>query len=446
MEVPKPLANLVSYANSVEQGASERLFTMSAMIITPTDQIPLLIPTGFACLSLFGIHHADDMKLKAQLQPGVYQNSVLTNKDNLYIEIVERQGYTQTKYRFRAFPLHDSSAAMSANNTALADLTTKDSLNMVEVQFQLMDIGYAKLRTETVADHMLMCTLDNVLHYQLTKFGEQLNLTGADAFRGVDIEYPFDNTRVFKQVIIPPMPLSKLAEFLQQDDQFGFYSRGMSSYYRKGMWYIFPPLKIGRYDSARKVANIYALPSDVFPTLKNSWFEDDKVLTILSTGEGDNTDGSDIHKLNHGSGKRVISPDAVMGETGRYYAKGQALTTRADSLSEYKTSQRGSGEENIPFHATPTNNLCKLLSQNAYTDGSIVSRTWHNSSRNRIVPGMPCRYYFMNGSDAMMYREGTIVSIRSEYQQDTQNPGQPVFREHSSMEMFLANNVIPAEV
>jgi hypothetical protein len=52
----------------------------------------------------------------------------------------------------------------------------------------------------------------------------------------------------------------------------------------------------------------------------------------------------------------------------------------------------------------------------------------------------------MNGSDAMMYREGTIVSIRSEYQQDTQNPGQPVFREHSSMEMFLANNVIPAEV
>lgn len=445
MELPKPLANLVAYANTIDQGASERIFTMSAMIITPTDQIPLIIPTGFARLALFGVNHSDDCRIKAQLQPGVYQNAVLPVKDNLYIEITERQGYTQTMYRFRAIPLHDSSAPMSANNTALADLSTKDTLNMVQVEFQLLDVGFARLKNETVADHMLMATLDNVLHYQLTKFGEELNLTGGDAFRGVDIEYPFDNTRVFKQVIIPPMPLIKLAEFLQQDDQFGFYSRGMASYYRKGMWYIFPPLKLGRYDNARKVLNLYALPSNIFPTLKNSWFLDDKVLTVMSTGEGENTDGSDIHKQNHGTGKRVVSSDAIMGETGKYYAKGQALTTREDSLSEYKTSQRGSQEESIPFHGTPTNNLCKLLSQNAYTDGSIVSRTWHNSRAIEIVPGMPCRFYFMSGSDAMMYREGSVVSIRSEYQQDTQNPGQPKFREHSTLELFLANNVVPVE-
>lgn len=445
MDVPKPLANLVAYANTIDQGGGERIFTMSAMVITPTEQIPLIVPTGFARLALFGVNHSDDCRIKAQLQPGVYQNNVLPVKDNLYIEVTERQGYTQTMYRFRAIPLHDSSAPMAANNTALADLSTKDSLNMVTVEFQLLDIGYALLKNETVADHMLMATLDNVLHYQLTKFGEQLTLTGGDKWRGVDIEYPYDNTRVFRQVIIPPMPLPKLAEFLQQDDQFGFYSRGMASYYRKGMWYIFPPLKLGRYDNARKVLNIYALPSDVFPTLKNSWFLDDKVLTVLSTGEGHSTDGSDIHKQNHGSGKRVVSSDAIMGETGKYYARGQALTTREDSMSEYKTSQRGSEEENIPFHSTPTNNLCKLLSQNAYTDGSIVSRTWHNSRATEIVPGMPCRFYFMSGSQALMYREGTVVSVRSEYQQDTKNPGQPIFREHSNLELFLANNVVPAD-
>lgn len=445
MEIPKPLANLVNYANTIDGGGSERLFTMSAMVITPTDQIPLLIPSGFARLAAFGVNHSDTSEIKAQLQPGVYQNQILPVKDNLLIEITERQGYTQTTYQFRAIPLHDSSAPMAGNNTAMADLSTKDAMNMVEVRFQLLDVGFAKLKTETVSDQLLMATLDNVLHGQLTKFGKQLNLTGGDAFRGVDIEYPFDNTRVFKQVIIPPMPLPKLAEFLQQDDQFGFYSRGMASYYRKGMWYIFPPLKAGRYATARKVANIYRLPENVFPTVKNSWFKDDKVLSILSTGESQNVDGSDIQKQNHGSGKRVISSDAIMGGVGKYYSKGQALTTRADSLSEYKTSERGSGEESTPFHATPTNNLCKLLSQNAYQDGSVVSTPWHNSKSDEIVPGMPCRYYFMNGSDAMMYREGAIITIRSEYQQDTQNPGRPVFREHSRMEMFLANEVIPAE-
>jgi hypothetical protein len=445
MEVPKPLANLVNYANSIDQGKSERIFTMSAMIIAPDEQIPLILPTGFARLALFGVNHSDDCRIKAQLQPGVYQNRVLPVKDNLFIEITEREGYTQVMYRFRAIPLHDSSAPMAANNTALADLSTKDDLNMVDVEFQLLDVGYAQLKTTTISDHLLMTTLDNALHYQLTKYGEQLQLTGGDKFRGVDIEYPYDNTRVFKQIVIPPMPLIKFAEFLQQDDQFGFYSRGMASYYRKGMWYIFPPLKIGRYEAARKVANIYALPSNVFPTLKNSWFLDDKVLTILSTGEGHNSDGSDIQKQNFGSGKRVVSSDAIMGETGSYYAKGQALTTREDSMSEYKTTARGSGEDSIPFHATPTNNLCKLLSQNAYIDGSVVSRTWHNSRASEITPGMPCRFYFMSGSDALMYREGTIITVRSEYQQDTQNAGQPKFREHSTLELFLANTVIPVD-
>lgn len=445
MEIPKPLTNLVNYANTIDTGGSERLFTMTAVVITPNGQVPLLIPTGYANLASFGVNHSDDGKIKAQLQPGVYQNEILPFKDNLLIEITERQGYEQTVYQFRAIPLHDSSAPMAGNDTSLADLSTKDAMNMVEVTFQLLDVGYSKLRTETVSDQLLMATLDNVLHGQFTKFGKQLNLTGGDAFRGVDIEYPFDNTRVFKQVIIPPMPLVKLAEFIQQDDQFGFYSRGMASYYRKGMWYIFPPLKAGRYATARKVANIYRLPQNVFPTVKNSWFEDDKVLTILSTGESQNVDGSDIDKQNHGSGKRVISSDAIMGAVGKYYAKGQALTTRADSLSEYQTSVRGSGEDSTPFHTSPTNNLCKLLSQNAYQDGSVVSVPWHNSNGRKIVPGMPCRFYFMSGSDAMMYREGAIISIRSEYQQDTQNPGRPVFREHSSVEMFLANEVIPAE-
>lgn len=446
MEIPKPLTNLVSYANSIDQGKSEKLFTMTAMVITPTEQIPLILPTGFARLCLFGVNHSDDSQIKANIQPGVYQNSILPYKDNLFIEVIERVGYVQTMYRYRAFPLGDSSAPMTATNTSMADLTTKDAINMVSVKFQLLDVGYAQLRTVMISDHLLMTTLDKVLHYQLTKYGEQLNLTGGDKWLGVDIEYPYDNTRIFKQVIIPAaIPLVKLADFLQQDDQFGFYSRGMGSYYRKGMWYIFPPLKTGRYEKARKVANVYALPENVFPTLKNSWFLDEKVLTILSTGQGDNIDGSDIHKLNHGSGKRVISSDAIMGEVGRYYAKGQGLTTREDSLSEYKTSERSSGEENIPYHSTPTNNLCKLLSQNAYTDGNIVSRTWHNSNGREIEPGMPCRYYFMNGSDALMYREGTIVSIRSEYQQDTQSVGQPVFREHSTLEMFLANDVVAVE-
>lgn len=441
MELPRPLANLITYANSIDTGGSERLFNITATLITPNAQIPLLIPTGMAKLYLFGMNHSDDIQIKAQLQPGVYQTQVLPYRDNLYIEVVTRIGLQQTMKRYRAIPPGDTDPTMVGTNSAMADLTTKDSINMVELKFQLLDPGFAILRNELVSDHLLLVTLRDALHYQLTKFGEQLGLTGADAFRGVDIEEPLDNTRVFAVIIIPPSKLIKLAEWMQEDDQFGMYSKGMGSYYRKGMWYIYPLLKIGRYENARKVANIYRLPQDVFPTLKNTWYVDDKVLTILGTGGGDNVDGSDILKMNKGSGKRVVNSDSMMGETGRYFAKGQALTTREDSLSEYKTSERSSGEELVPFHDKPTNNLCRLLSQNAFADGSIVSINWHNSDVDQLVPGMPCRFYFMHGSDTLMYREGTVISARGETQRDTQSV-EPVFREHAYLELFISNQTV----
>lgn len=446
MELPRPLANLVSYANTIDTGGSERVFALSAMAVTPEGQIPLLIPTAFARMSFFGLSHSDDCRIKVQIQPGVYQNNILPYRDNLYIEVTERIGYVQTMRRFRAIPLADTDNAMTASNTSMADLSTKDGLNIVTVDFQLLDPGFALLKTELVSDQLLMSTLPNALHYQLTKFGEKIKLTGADAWKGVDIEYPCDNERIFKQILITPaIPLIKLATWMQEHDQFGFYSKGLGSYYRKGQFYIYPLMKIGRYENARKVANIYLLPEDVFPTLKNTWWEEGKVLTILSTGAiASSEDGSDIEKQNSGSGKRVISSDAVMGEVGSYYSKGQALTTRADSLSEYKTSERGSGEELTPFHSTPTNNLCKLLSANAYNDGTVLTRTWHNSDGLRIVPGMPCRVFFMEGSEAMMYREGTILSVRSETQRDTESV-QPYFREHSTLQMFISNQTVTVD-
>lgn len=439
MEVPRSLSNLVAYANSVDQGNSERIFTLSATLVTPTEQISLIIPTGLAKLAKFDTNVSDDGRLKGQIQPGVYQNQIIPYKDNLHVEVVKRVGYQQTMTRYRCIPLGTPDNAMQANNTSLADLSTKDSINMVTVTFQLMDPGYAVLRNELVADNFLMATLPDVLHNLLVRSKSKIKFTDADAWKGVDIELPCDNTRVFKQVIVnPPIPLVRLAYWIQENDQFGFYSKGLGCYYRKGMWYVYPLMKIGRYETASKVANIYLLPENVFPTLKNTWFWEGNVLTILSTGGIASTDDSgDIDKQNSGAGKRIVNADAIMGEVGNYYSKGQALTTRKDSVSEYKTSNRASGEELVLFDSKPSNNLCKHLTQNAYKEGTTLNRTWHNSDIDQITPAMPCRVFYMEG-ERMMYREGTILSVRGETQADTQSVS-PKFREHAALQMFISN-------
>jgi hypothetical protein len=55
---------------------------------------------------------------------------------------------------------------------------------------------------------------------------------------------------------------------------------------------------------------------------------------------------------------------------------------------------------------------------------------------------MPVRYFYMSDGDVLVYKEGTVITIRSEDQMDTENIP-PVFREHSSMQLYL-NNAITA--
>lgn len=436
MEYPKPLANLIKQAGTLDSKVKERTFRLFANIITPEEQIPLIIPTGFARLSAFGLNHADDCQIKGQLQPGVYLDRVLKFKDNLFIEVIERTGLNQTLKRYRAIPLGDNNPSVTGGSTGLANIGSKDSMNMTPVTFQLIDPGYATLKNQMTSGVFLMTKLDTVLLDQFAKFGEELTLEEQDSWKGVDLVRPIDNDKVFKHVVIPSgIPLVKLPAWLQQHEEFGIYSTGIGSFYRSGYWYVYPLFRFGLYERAKRVLHVVRLPEDIFPTLKRTHFEEGRVLTIMSSGGGKVKDGRDVAKQNRGVGKRIISADAVTGDSGYYYSKGQAIATREDSVSEVSTSSRGSGEEMVPFLETPTNNLCKHLSQNAYNEGMELNIRWDNSDGLLIVPGMPLRYYYLVDNE-LRYREGTVLSIRSEYMKDTKTT-QPVFREFSMLTLFV---------
>lgn len=438
METPRSLQNLLSFVKHVEDTKSnERLFNMEATAVTPVAQIKLIMPSSFSRISSFVTGRSDDARIRVLIQPGVYAKNILPYRDDLIIEIVEREGIKQVMYKYRAIPIGTGDPEMESNNSALADLTTKDENNLIGIDFQLLELGFAKLRNQPAADIYYMSSLPNALLDKLTEHGDNLKLTGGDTWKGVDIELPVDNDRIFKQIVIPPsVRLIDLGDFFQEDERFGFYTTGMGMYYRKGLWRIYPLYRDGRFEKARKVLNIYRLPDNVFPTLRNSWIEDEKSITIFSTGESEHIDNTDVRRQTHGVGKRVIASDAAMGETGSYYNKGVSVTTREDSLSEYKTINRKSGEEWIPLEPIPTSNLSKRLTENALSDTSLTVVPWHNSSSLKIDPGMPVRYYYMSGSEILVYKEGSVAGIRCDYQIDNQSVN-PVFRENSNLTITI---------
>lgn len=447
MDMPKPLVNLITQARQTSSIGGARVFQLKATLITPTQQIPLIVPTGFARLSLFAMNHSDDAQIQGQLQPSVYMNRILPYRDNLFIEVIEQGQKNSVVTRYRAIPLGNTNPEMIGQNTAMNNLEALDANNIITVTFQLLEPGFDKLKNEFASNTVFyMGKLADIIHDQLTKAGQQLQLTNADRWRGVDMELPIDNERVFKQVIIPQgTKLIKVPEFLQNDNHYGVYSKGMGSYYRKGMWYIYPLFKLGRHAKARKALDIYRMPENVFPSLTESFYQNDRLITILSTGGATHSDDTDINRQNEGTGSRVINPDALSGEAGYYYGRGGAITTRQDSVSEYRTAERGSGQDIVPFHDKPTANVCAVMSRNAMNDGEVITVDWHNSFGLLIDPGMPVKFYYMSQGDRIMVREGTVLAVRSEYTKDDHST-KPTFREHTKLELFLTKRSVPASV
>lgn len=443
MEVSKPLQNLLKQAQAISVAGVARYFKLSASIITPNEHIPVYLVSDMQRTSMFAMSRGDDYRLTCQIQPGLYLKKVLPFSDNLKIEVIEREGIKQTARIFRLIPLVTGDPEVKGNDTKTSNLENFDNLNLVTANFQLQELGFAILRNSFASDPVFLMakTGDALKHALMTDAKNDLvSLTGADAYRGVDMPEEGDNLKEYKHIEVPDgTRLFDLPTYLQNDDKYGVYSKGLGCFFRKGMFYVFPLFKMGRYETASKVADIFRFPTDAVPTLETTYYTNNKTLTILSTGNAKHDSTVDIDHQNNGVGKRIINPQTLSGKAGYFYENGNAITTRSDSLTEFQTATRASGEQISLYDRTPSGNTCKSLSNNAYYDGELISTPWEMSNSDLIYPGMPCKYYYTKDNDVLVEKEGVILGVKSQYVKNDMNI-QPTFKESCVIFIFLISD------
>lgn len=436
MIISAPVKNLISQAASNGSGGLARVFTLGAAIITPDEHLAVHFPRDFVCLSLYSRNRTDAVKIVLDIQPGVYFNKVLPNKDNLKLELRELQGISQRVRTFTLVPLNTSKPNSAGNSSHSANMSALDATHFVSYQFQLIDPGYAILKNKEASDIHLLANLEEALVGSLLSNSTGVKLPEPDNFKGVEIETPLTNVKRYRQIDIPQgTRLIDLPEILQTDPRYGIYNKGLGSYYIKGIWYVYPLYGLGRYNTAEFVLNVYRIPEDIMPTMENTYYVNDKSVTVLGLGKGENLDDRDITRQNKGVGKRVMMADSLNGDSGYYYANGTAITTESDVMVGFKTTERGDGNEFIPLDLTPSNNYCDPMSQAAMNDGEFITVQWHNSDVDLLRPGMPVKYYYMK-DDVIAIKEGTLVGRKTEYQVEKSGVTH-VFREHTMLQMFL---------
>lgn len=439
MQLPTPLVNLLDHAKTVSQKGGERLFQLEATIITPTEHIDVVFPKHYTKMCLYSANHSDDVRISGDLQPGVYYNNVLPYKDNLKIQIREISSAGQRVKIWTCVPLITSNPTEQGSSTQFGDMNAFNDTSLISFHFQLIDPGYAKLKNKLCGGNHLVSTLYDALTSTLIETSSIVSdLPAPDNFKGVDIDPNLYSDKRYRQVAIPQnVKLTSLVNFLQNDTHYGLYNKGAGSYYRKGMWYVFPLFGLGRYEKAKRTLDVYRIPQDAAPTLPETYYVNGPSLTVLGLGLGEHKDTKDVERQNTGIGERIVLSDSVTGDTGYHYSNGSAITTRGDSVAEFKTASRADGNELIPLNLNPTSNVCKPMSEAASKNGDIVHVQWHNSDSSLLFPGMPVKYYYMKGQEVVM-KEGTLLGDKTEYKTDN-NGSNPIYREHTTLQLFVIN-------
>lgn len=406
---------LVSQAEKVAgfgKKAAEQI-RYQVIFITPNGNVKTLGVDAYSEHGEFINGRATDIGIKVRMQPATYINGLLPYKDNLKAQLIVSDFNNHVVTEYTAIPLLDVDVRAEGKNSNHANVEGISQTAIQSYEFQFLEPTYAKLRTIETGFIGLMGNVGSVISILIEREMKKAGFTNPNDYMGLIMDTPIDNQINYSSVSVPEgIRLTKLPTFLQESEKYGVYSKGLGFYFKQKRWWIYRLYDLYKYDTSPSPIEIIRLPEDKVPTLEYTFFKGAGSLTILATGESNQKDGSDIERQNNGVGMRLISPELVSGEAGTHLNAGRSIKTRVDSLAEYKTTERGNGNDYVPLNPIPTSNVNKYASLNAIADGTIIQLTWHCGDPGYLEPGAAVRYQFMGASDRMETRKGVLLGYR----------------------------------
>lgn len=428
----KQAKSTADYANNAASTV-----TMTAVFITPEGQYTALGVERFMEYGDFLNNRSDLIQIRVRLQPGIYFNKLVPFRDDLTVQLFVDSESDRVLREFVAVPLVSTDVRAEGNNTGAINIDALDETNLVPYEFQLMSRGFAKLKNVPVSNIYQMTTTADVIATVMETYSRQAGLTGWDAYKGMQFHQPIDNTNRYDSIEIPNgTKLINVPVILQNDNDYGVYTKGLCCYYKQNYWWVVPLYNTELVDTHPRPLDIIRVPENKIPDLDSTFYRSNVAMTIIACGKASHTDNADIHKQNEGIGQRLVMGDAIAGDTGYHYNNGRAITTRADTVQEYKLSNRRDGEQWIPLNQAPTGNLCVPLSQNAINEGEIIEVEWRNGDVGYLEPGHPVRYQYMYSDSEMMVRRGVLLGYRTDYIPIT-SYAKPMLKRTTILKLFV---------
>lgn len=315
-------------------------------------------------------------------------------------------------YRYRALLNIDENPSLTGDKLSNQSYQSLNQTDMVQVCMELQDRNFEVLRSSTVEGFPYMSvTPQQLITCSMIDKSNQYVIDGKPAIEVFNFDPP-DNQESMPTAVIETGTKVALIPTYVQEKLLGVYKFGLGTHYQrylnKPTWFVYPLYNPDRFDNDVDRMVIFVVPQDKLPGIDRTWRKEGKVLYILTTGDRQYTDDSQVSDLNKGLGFRMADARAVETKPADVDVRtSKVFADRARFNTEIGVKSRTDGIFYAPTVSSSANPY-KMYSRIAARQVSQVNIVWENSNAELVYPGMPCKYVFMDHGEYVELK-GTIL-------------------------------------
>lgn len=280
--------------------------------------------------------------------------------------------------------------------------TLKQQDTWIPIELQLMDKDIYEIRHVQINAMFNDVTHEALLHW----IGQQFNVDEVKCVAP-------DNTRTFKNLVIPPTKdISTVFPYLQE--RYGIYAKGMGYYVMKGILYNYPLWDVNQSTSPEdSVLHIYKGPEKYFLGLDKYHARIDKDIHIVTIAPVDlsalNTAGSENTGNVHVStnAEAIYDQFAPINKDGSITRDGSDITT---VTLQNEAGNMTSNMQNVKYTGERTN-IYQSTSEMAANDGTMIKIGWKCAYPHAITPGQHVIYYYTGENNELKTASGRIMGV-----------------------------------
>ena len=274
----------------------------------------------------------------------------------------------------------------------------------IPITFELFSETLYDLRHITVATKLSNCTMEQAILYLANAYGIKSTVIT-----------PPDNTKVYRDIPIPPKVggIEKSLTYLQK--KFGIYSMGLEYYFYNDTLYVYP-----KYDYDRKsiesdtTVQFFVVPEGTYIGVESYHCYDDNLdLRVVLDGKTVSENPTEINVENIGNHFVAHRTSTVLDQSRTINRDGSSKLSDINLISlGMNTNTAFESATNTKFVAS-TNNAYELASMMSANSNTLVSTTWQKSFPYAIVPGTKCIYQYEDES-GLKGLKGMVALVATE--------------------------------